>query len=215
MSQFTTNYASLKDRVESFVEDDSAEFQAAFPGCVNRAEERIIRDLDLVVFNTTLSSTTSSGVATYAKGFTDAPLISIYFLDGSDPCACKFAERRSYAYIQAHGGTGRPRYFHETETTVYWAPTPDDSYSFELTYLDRPTPLSQSNTTNWITRNAADLLLYATLVEAETFLIAPERVAEFENKYKQALLPARAFWRSQAQNSYEPIAPAAEPVQTR
>lgn len=215
MAQYTTNYSTLKTSVESFCEDDSSEFQAQFQNCLNRAEERIIRDLDLVVFNTTTSGTTSSGVATYAKGFTDAPLISIYFSTGSDPCACKFAERRSYAYIQAHGGTGRPRYFHETETTVYWAPTPDDTYSFELTYIDRPNKLTDSNTTNWLTRNVADLLLYGTLVEAETFLIAPERVQEFEAKYRQLLLPARAFWRTQAQNQYEPIAPAAEPVQTR
>lgn len=215
MAQYTTTYAGLKSSVESFVEDDSAEFQAVFQNLVNRAEERVLRDLDLVVFNTTLSTTTSDGVGTYAKGFTDAPIISIYFETAEPGCSCKFAERRSRAYIQAHGGTGRPRYFHETETTVFWAPTPDDAYTFQLTYIDRPTPLSNSNTTNWITRNAADLLLYATLVEAETFLIAPERVAEFEEKYKQLLLPLRAFWRAQAQNSYEPINPTPVPAQTR
>lgn len=211
MAQYTTTYTTLKTSVESFCEDDSAEFQAQFQNCVNRAEERIIRDLDLSVFNVTTSATTSSGTASYTKGFTDTSIVSVNFPDAAD----KFAERRSYAYVQAHGGSGVPRYFHETETIVYWAPTPDDAYTFNLTYMVRPGKLTSSNTTNWITRNAADLLLYATLVEAETFLIAPERVQEFEAKYRQLLLPMRATWRAHAQNTYEPISPAAEPVQTR
>jgi len=211
MAQYATNYTTLKTSVESYCEDDSSEFTAQFQNCVNRAEERIIRDIDLVVFNTVTSSTTSAGVATYSKGFTDAPVISINFPDGSD----QFAERRSYAYIQAHGGTGVPRYFYENESTIYWAPTPDDAYAFNLTYIARPTKLSASNTTNWITRNASDLLLYATLIEAETFLIAPERAAEFEERYKSGLLPVRAFWRTQAQNTYEPINPTPLPAQTR
>jgi hypothetical protein len=211
MAQYTTNYDTLKTSVESYCEDDSSEFTAQFQNCVNRAEERIIRDLDLVVFNATLSTTTSTGVATYTKGFTDAPIISINFPDSSDD----FAERRSYAYIQAHGGSGIPRYFYENETTVYWAPTPDASYTFNMTYISRPSKLTSSNTTNWLTRNVADLLIYGTLVEAETFLIAPERVQEFEEKYRQLLLPARAFWRAQSQNTYEPINPTPVPAQTR
>lgn len=210
MAQWTTTYAGLVSLIEDYVEDTSAEFTSAVQGCINRAEERVIRDLDLSIFNTTVSSTTSDGVSTYTKPWTDAPAVSVFF-SGS----LTFAERRTRAWVQAHGGSGVPQYFHETETTIFWAPVPDGGYAFTITYIDRPDALSASNTTNWLTRNVADLLLYAALVECESFLISPERVQEFEAKYAQILGPTRGFWRDQAQNQYEPIAPVAQPVQTR
>lgn len=210
MAQWTTTYNGLIDLLGDFVEDNTDEFTSAVQGCVNRAEERVLRDLDLSVFIVTTSSTTSNGTATYTKGYTDASTNRIFFSG-----TLTFAERRSRAFIQAHGGTGVPQYFHEDETTIYWAPTPDDTYAFSVSYTQRPTPLSISNQTNWLTRNAADLLLNAALVEAEQFLIAPERVQEFEAKYAQLLGPIRGLWREQAQNQYEPIAPAPQPVQTR
>lgn len=210
MAQWTTTYSNLAALLEDYVEDDSAEFQGALQGVINRAEERILRDLDLSIWNTTQSSTTSDGVGDLVKAFSGAPVVHIFFDD-----AYEFAERRSLAFIRAYGGEGRPRYFYEDATRIYWAPTPDNGYTYKITYFARPTALSGSNQTNWLTEYAADLLLWASLVEAESFLIAPERVQEFEAKYIQMLGPVRAFWREQMGQTYEPIAPTPVPTQTR
>jgi len=210
MAQYTATYDGLVSKMTSYTEDNSAEFSGEVKGMINRAEERIIRDLDLSLFNVTLSTTTSAGVGTYTKGWTDSPVISIHFTDED-----VFAQRRSRAYIQGHGGTGVPRYFHESQTQIFWAPTPDNTYAYTLTYVQRPTPLSSSNQTNWLTQNVAELLLWASLMEAESFLISPERVQEFAQSYASNLGPIRGFWREQAQNNYEPIAPSPEPVRTR
>jgi hypothetical protein len=210
MAQYTATYDGLVSKMSSYTEDNSSEFTAEVNGMINRAEERIIRDLDLSLFNVTLSTATSAGVSTYSKGWTDSPVISIHFTDEG-----VFAQRRTRAFIQGHGGTGVPLYFHENQSTIYWAPTPDDAYAYTLTYVQRPTRLSSSTQTNWLTQNVGDLLLWASLIEAEAFLIAPERVQEFKQSYAENLGPIRAFWREQAQNTYEPIAPTAEPVRTR
>jgi hypothetical protein len=61
----------------------------------------------------------------------------------------------------------------------------------------------------------APLLLNAALVEAEKFLIAPERVAEFNAAYGQLLGPARARWREARGQAYEPVAPTPAPVKDR
>ena len=210
MAQWTTTYTSLIDLLGDYVEDNSTEFTSAVLGCVNRAEERVIRDIDLVLFNATASGTTANATATYAKGFTGSVALSVYLSDDNS-----YAERRSLAYVNSHGGTGVPRYFYENETQIKFAPTPDGTYSYSIEYLDRPTPLSVSNQTNWLTQNVADLLLLASLVECEGFLIAPERVQEFEQKYQQMLGPVRAFWRQQMQLTYEPINPTPAPQLTR
>lgn len=210
MGQYTQTYNGLVSELQTYVVDTSSEFTANVQKIINRAEERVLRDLDLSIWNTTISTTTTTSQDYTGKGFTESPVNSIYFT-----AAGVHADRRSRDYVQSYGGSGRPLYFYETDTRVYWAPTPDASYAVKLTYLDRPTPLSSSQSTNWLVENAADALLWAALIEAEHFLIAPERIAEFEQAYAQNIGPLRAFWRTNAQTSYEPISPTPAPVQTR
>ena len=51
------------------------------------------------------------------------------------------------------------------------APTPDADYVAELHYYYRPNSLTlDANSTTWISTNAPDALLYASLVEAYTFM---------------------------------------------
>jgi FMN phosphatase YigB (HAD superfamily) len=67
------------------------------------------------------------------------------------------------------------------------APTPDAAYAFELSYYERPTPLSDTIQTSWTTQYAPQLLLYASLLEAQPFLKMPERIAEFQAMYDRSL----------------------------
>jgi hypothetical protein len=210
MASWTTTYSGLVEQLEGYTEDDSSEFQAAANGCINRAEERVFKDLDLSYFNHELGTSLGSGVQTLAKAFTESPVHSICLTAG-----LTYPERRTLAFVRMHGGSGLPLYFAENETTIYFAPTPDSAYAVNVTYNKRPTPLSLAQESNWFAVNVADLLLYAALVESEKFLIAPARAQEFEATYRQLLGPARAFWRGTAQTPYEPLTPTPEPQQTR
>jgi hypothetical protein len=210
MAQWSTTYPALLSLLTDYVEDNSTEFSSAVQGCINRAEERILRDIDLAIWNETTSASTSNGVGSFAKGFSGTHAQHIFFTASGE-----HAQRRSLEFIQAYGGSGRPEYFYEDADRIYWAPTPDNSYAYSVTAYARPDPLSPSNTSNWIALNLGDLLLWGALIECEAFLIAPERVQEFEAKYQQMLGPARAFWRQQMQLAYEPVNPTPTPVQTR
>ena len=210
MAQWTTTYGALVDLLKVYVEDDSAEYQLAVTGCINRAEERILRDLDLSVFNVATSTTTSTSGATTSKPSQESPVHNILLTASGT-----HAERRSRDYVQAHGGSGRPLYFYDDQTLIYWAPVPDAAYAIDVMQIIRPQPLSESFAENWISRNAADLLLWASLIESESFLIAPERISEFDAKYASCLGPMRAAWRANMQTSYEPINPTPAPQQTR
>jgi hypothetical protein len=66
--------------------------------------------------------------------------------------------------------TGSPRYYaYFDDDTIYVAPTPSSNISVEISYRRRLPALSSSNTTNWLTDNASDALLYGSLVEASAF----------------------------------------------
>jgi hypothetical protein len=210
MAQWTTTYAGLVSLLGTYVEDSSAEYTSAVGGCINRAEERIFKDLDLSIFNAITTASTVNGQGYITLSNTQAPVHSVYVTAAAD-----HAQRRSREYLQAYGSSGRPLFYSADATRLYLAPTPDDSYSLDITYQVRPTPLSGSNTTNWFAENVADLLLFAALVESEHFLIAPERVSEFEQKYASLLGPARGFWRDDMQTGYEPINPTPQPERTR
>jgi len=212
MAQWSTTYNGLLASIQSYVEDNTSEFMSEAQGCINRAEERIIRDLDLSTFNRVLDVGVSLGTQSVSKGFSDGSVLSIF-------CSGAYGglELRSRAFIQdaALGANGVPLYYAEDETTLFLAPVSDASYTLSITYLLRPTPLSTSSQTNWLTGNAADALLWAALIESEAFLIAPERVQEFEANYAKSIGPLRALWRSNAQEAYEPMAPTPTPQQTR
>jgi hypothetical protein len=210
MASWTTTYAGLVSLLEDFVEDDSTEFDSAVQGIINRAEERILQDLDITYFDESRSTSTANGVASITKPSGTITVQSVFFT-----AAAAYAQRRAFDYVAMYGGSGRPLYFYEDDDSIFFGPVPDASYNCVVRIQSQPTPLSSSNTTNWIAENVAPLLLDAALVEAEKFLIAPERVAEFTAAYASKLGPARARWREQRGQSYEPVAPTPAPVKDR
>ena len=66
------------------------------------------------------------------------------------------------------------------------AAKPDQAYNFELAYFERPLPLDETTQTNWTTQYAPQLLLYATLLEAQPFLKLDQRATEFKGLYDLA-----------------------------
>jgi len=67
-------------------------------------------------------------------------------------------------------------------------PVPDDDYSVELHYKFQPASLSSTNSNSWFGDNAEAALLYATLVEAYTYLKGEQdRMACYGERYSSAL----------------------------
>jgi hypothetical protein len=61
--------------------------------------------------------------------------------------------------------SGVPQYFGRvTQSTAVLAPFPDQAYTVEITGTQRPTPLSASNTTTFISTYLPDLMLAASMV---------------------------------------------------
>ena len=72
--------------------------------------------------------------------------------------------------------------------TFYIAPTPNTSFVTQLGYIARPTQLSSTNTTTWISTNAPEALLYAVLIQAHSYTKGPlDMLQYFEKSYKEAI----------------------------
>jgi hypothetical protein len=67
------------------------------------------------------------------------------------------------------------------------APKPDTAYTLEILYYAKPTVLSTGNASNVFLANYPDALLYASLLEAEPYLINDARSQTWATLYDRAI----------------------------
>lgn len=185
MSQIT--YAELTQKLQDWLEDDDAEFVGSIDEVINLAEMRLWRDLDLSIFTAEDTVATAASTDTVTKPTTDPQLVtwqSIYYDSAGERT---FLELRSTDFVRDHqtiGATAAPRYYAETsETDWLLSPIPDAIYTLNARGVTRPTRLSATQTTTWLSTHQDDILFKACLAEAEGFLKSDDRVPVWEEQY--------------------------------
>lgn len=181
-------YSSLLTDVQVYSERDDEPFVSQIPRFVMLAENRIASEVRGLGYNRFVSGQMSINSSTLDKPIRFRESISLSIMNGTET---KFIKKRGYDYCRAFWPntslTDVPRYYADYDYEhLFVVPTPNAAYTFEWAYYERPEPLSSTNQTNWTTQYAPQLLLYATLLEAQPFLKNPERVAEFKGLYDLA-----------------------------
>jgi len=82
---------------------------------------------------------------------------------------------------------GKPMYYTILASEFEFAPNPDAAYVLEILYYAKPTILSNSNASNVFLANYPDALLYASLLEAEPYLINDARSQTWAALYDRAI----------------------------
>lgn len=101
--------------------------------------------------------------------------ISLSFGTGDDYSQFNILEKRTedfcLYYIQDTAETGTPKYYADTQYGNFIvAPRPDNTYGFRLKYYKTMEPISEENSTNWLTNYAPDLLWVACKIQAALYL---------------------------------------------
>lgn len=184
-----STYSFLQDDVTQACENDSEEFATYFPKMVNRAEERLARDLDDYGLVTETSIAVSSGNANIALP-TGTRIIKNLNIeaDGTRINLLPRTDEYLNAYWPVSASTATPVYYSRiTDTSVRVAPTPVSTFSGRLVYTSRPTTLTSASNTNYFTKICYDALFNATMVEALVFMKNFTVVPMFEERYVQAV----------------------------
>lgn len=165
-------YTTLLASCQNYQIDDSSEYETEFPKIVQLAEMRIIKDLNLGVFDTQTGTVTlTSGSQTVVKP-SDFIAIQDFFILVSGSRV--YLQLRSKSYMDDYWrnplSAAQPIYYCEN-TTASWlvAPTPDQNYSYQVNYIARPLPMTSGNPTTWIGDKLGECLLYATLLGSMPF----------------------------------------------
>ena len=186
----TMTYATLTQDLKDWMENDGTEFSNETDNFIGLTEQRIVRDIDPQAFTTTAYSSFNVSDRFVTKP-TDALVIRhLLYLDSNSKRY--FLEKRTDEYIYDYwptiATTGTPKYFADyNDTEILVAPTPSAALTIEMSYVQRLDTLSSSNTTNWLTINAQELLLFGALMEACTFSKNREDLQIYSSRYKAAV----------------------------
>ena len=186
----TMTYATLTQDLKDWMENDGTEFSNETDNFISLAEQRISRDIEPYAFHESATTTFNVGDRFVSKP-TDAKVIFHFLYLNSDGKRIFLEERTDefiYDYWPTSSTTGTPVYWaNYSDTAILVAPTPSAALSIEMTYARRLTELSSSNTTNWLTENAQDLILYGALMEACTFSKNREDLQIYSSRYKASV----------------------------
>ena len=184
-------YTELVTKIRDYTEVDSNVLTATIiNGFIENAEFRILRDVDS---DNNRKYATASVVVTQKYFNTPADLLVIRSLQVFNTNgAITFLDVRDMTFINEYNQdntTGIPKYYANwDEDTVIVAPTPDQAYTIQINYILKPTGLSSSTATTYLSQQFPNGLLYACLVEAYGFLKGPQDMLQYyENRYKQAI----------------------------
>jgi hypothetical protein len=189
-------YAELVQKIRDYTEVDSNVLTSTIvDGFINDAEFRILREVD-----SDNNRKYASASLVLNTRFLDTPanllVIRSAQIVNSDGTASadnrdflQYRDTNFMAEFNPTGSTGVPKYYgYWDEDTLVFAPTPDATYTIQLNYVLKPTGLSATTTTTYLSQQFPNGLLYACLVEAYGFLKGPlDMLQHYDKKYVEAV----------------------------
>ena len=191
-------YDELKQKIIDYTEVSSNVFtDTILNGFINDAEFRILREVDSdnnrrYVSANLIASTRFIDTPTDLLIIRSAQIVDSELAAGDTNQNRDFLQFRDTSFMSEFNPTattGVPKYYSNwDETKIVVAPTPDQTYIIQLNYILKPTGLSSTNTTTYLSTEFPNGLLYACLVEAYGFLKGPVDMLQlYDKKYVEAV----------------------------
>jgi len=201
------SYSGLITQIRNYTEVDSNVLTTdTLESIILNAQYRIMRDVpidadrkqqegDLVVGQETINA---PGGALFIRA------IQVYDSTSATTGPNTYLEKKDITYLQEYIPStestkrGKPKYYamfgggtgdgDTNSGRMMFAPVPDATYKFRVHYNKMPATLASDNTTNYISLNFPNGLLYCCLAETYAYLKGPQDMLQlYENKYKQEI----------------------------
>ena len=201
------SYSGLITQIRNYTEVDSNVLTAdQLENIILNAQYRIMRDVPIDADRKQQIGNLVTGQESInaPAGALFIRAIQVYDSTSATTGANRFLEKKDITYLQEYISStesakrGQPKYYAmfggatgESDTTsgrMMFAPVPDTTYKFRVHYNKMPDTLASDNTTNYISLNFPNGLLYCCLAETYGFLKGPaDMLTLYENKYKQEI----------------------------
>jgi len=203
MAGFT--YATLTTAIQNYTETDTNVLTSTITDqFIENSELRILRDVPIDAYKKQSIGNLVTGQNTinvpaqtlFVKG------VQVYDSTSASTGANTWLEKKDETYLQEFEPStestarAKPKYYamfggatgdgDTNSGRIFLAPVPDATYKFRVHYNKMPATLASDNTTNYISLNFPNGLLYCCLSETYGFLKGPiDMLTLYENKYKQ------------------------------
>ena len=195
------SYSDLVTQIRNYTEVDSSVLTTAIlENIILNAQYRIMRDIPI---DADRKIAQDNLVANQEHANVPAGALFIRAVQVADSTAAFnnpiFLEKRDVTFLDEFNGsraTGRPKYYamkggatgntNTTSGAILLSPIPNATYVFKFHYNAMPATLESSNTTNFISLNFPNGLLYCCLAETYGYLKGPADMLQlYEKKYKE------------------------------
>ena len=197
----TTSYVTQIATMAVVQSTDSA-FQTILPQMITYAENRIYRDLDLLISQTT-SNYTLNGNNIDIPAANLITVQNVVLSDVNNNLYPLLSITRDFAnnVYGNNSTTGTPQYFfitggtnEVTDYNIYIYPYPNATYTVSVTGTFRPTSLSSTNLTTFISLYLPDLFIMASMIYVSAYQRNfgranddPQMAVSYESQYKTLL----------------------------
>ena len=185
-------FTTLKSAIQDYTQNTETSFVSNLPTFIVQAEDRIIKSVELPNFRKNVTGTFTASNQYLATPSDYLYPYSLAVLDSDSNYSYLLNTDVSFmreAYPLA-STTGTPKHYAQfDDTTFIVGPTPNANYTTELHYFYIPQSITvASDGTTWLGTNAPEVLLYASLLEAYTFMKGePDLMMNYEKRFQEAL----------------------------
>lgn len=187
-------YAQLKQAIQDYTENTESTFVANIPLFIRMAEERILKAVQLSLFRKNATANVSAGNKYLACPSDFLAPFSLSYVNASGDKV--FMDFKDVSFLQEYSPdasvTGDPRYYAQFDVDYFIvAPTPSTGFQVELHYMYRPQSITALNDdqSSWLSTNAELTLLYASLMEAYTFMKGEQDMMQYyTTRFQESLI---------------------------
>lgn len=178
------NFSDLQTSVANYL--GRSDLTSQIPDFISLAELRLSRDIRTRRMLKTSTATMTVGDPTVGLP-SDFLAIRDVYIQGLPRTVVSYLSPSAFSSNARADQAGLPVFYTLRANELEFAPYPDSAYVVQMLYYFKPTALSVSNTSNEFMANYPDALLYASLLEAEPYLMNDQRAITWANLYNQAI----------------------------
>lgn len=177
-------YDSLVEQVQNYMERNDAQFVAEIPKLISLAESAIAAELKTLLQLTVEQTTLLNGSAFWNKPTRWRKTISMKI--NGKPLLLRSQD--FIAQYQSESSVGMPKYYSDYDYSNWGiAPIADQDYPLEVIYYSTVNPLSYANQQNLFTRECPQAMLFGTLLQAQGYLKAMDKLPIWRQYYVDSL----------------------------
>ena len=182
---FFGDFAQLQATIASYLA--RTDLATQIPEFIRLAQDRLSRDLYIRQTLKVATTKTTAGDATVELP-ADFVAMKDLHISSTNPIQTVTFQSTSNFFRNARVlVSGPPTFYTLLGSEFQFAPVPDTDYTLKMVYYHKPPYLSDTVSSNLWLATTPDLLLYASLGEAEPFLMNDERIQTWSSMYDRGV----------------------------